>query len=324
MHDLQFLLQKQCIESERILLSGPSSPDGDSIGACLALQALLLQLGCQQVDVAGKLSFRYNWLPKSSCCLSDNELTASYSMVIILDGDHHRLTQAVKSAFKKAKVTAIIDHHQSTKPKDYTLALIDPNASSTCTLIFELAHAWDCQIDEAIATNLYAGLVFDTGAFRYQNTTAETLKMAESLMTMGIDHSMISAKILSERRPEGVQLFAHVLQNIQYLRNKSITVGIIQLDRFRHFNCIEEDIEGIVEQLLFITGVEVAALCIEQSKQTFKVSLRSRTVVDVAALAHSISQSGGGHIRAAGATVHLPIHTGIEVIKEKLLAAFSQ
>ena len=147
--------------------------------------------------------------------------------------------------------------------------------------------------------------------------------MAESLMMMGIDHSMISAKILSERRPEGVQLFAHVLQNIQYLRNKSVTVGLIQLDRFRHFNCIEEDIEGIVEQLLFITGVEVAALCIEQSEQTFKVSLRSRTVVDVAALAHSISQSGGGHIRAAGATVHLPIHTGIEMIKEKLLAAFS-
>ena len=324
MRDDHLLLKTHCLEANRILLSGPSSPDGDSVGACLALCALLEQLGCTQVDVAGDLSFRYSWLPNAARCIGNHEISTQYEMVIILDGDRHRLTQSVHDAFHHATTTAIIDHHRSTSTDGYTVALLDSKASSTCSMIFELAEAWGCQIDAQIATNLYAGLVFDTGAFRHQNTTPETLDMAKALMSHGIDHSLISAKILSERRPEGVQLLSHVLQNIQFMNDRSISIGIIRQTHFHQLGCIEEDIEGIVEQLLYITGVEVAALCIEKNSHALKVSLRSRSEINVAALAQSISTRGGGHIRAAGATVQQPFDSGLPMVKAKILAAFSR
>lgn len=317
----QFL--ELALKAQYILLSGPKGLDGDSIGACLALKALLQQQGCHNIDIAGTLSFRYSWLPDASSCIPDCDIESQYDLVVILDGDRHRLTPTVQKAFEKARHTAVIDHHQSSSNAGYDLALLDPQASSTCTMIFEMAHTWGCTVNIDIATQLYAGLVFDTGAFRYQNTTPETFKLASALIQTGINHPEITTRILAERRAEGVQLLAHVLSKIQFYNEETIAYGQIRLADFTQMNCIEEDIEGIVEQLLFITGIELACLCIEKSDSAVKISLRSRRQINVATLAQSISPHGGGHVRAAGAFVPMNFDLAKPFIHQKLLAAFS-
>jgi phosphoesterase RecJ-like protein len=315
-------LKNKVKSTRRILLSGPKDPDGDSIGACLALRSLLKQEGCPVVDIAGTLSFRYRWLPDADVFIEDASVKPHYDMVIVLDGDKFRVSTQVKSCFEQAEVKGIIDHHRSTSPEGYDIAIIEPNSPSTCSIIFDLAESWKSVLNKDIATNLYVGLIFDTGGFRYQNTDGDTLKMAAVLLGYNVDHPTINARILAEKRPQGIQLLGHVLNTVQFYNKGSIAVGHVRLEDFERFDCIDEDIEGMVEQLLYITGVELSCLCIERSTTFVKVSLRSRSKVDVSVLAKQISVNGGGHVRAAGAPVNQPFHQAWPRVQKVILGAF--
>ena len=99
------------LSSNRVLLTGPVKPDGDSIGACLALKAALVQHGVS-VDIAGDIVDRYAWIPGADAFLSDSEIeNAHYETVVILDGDQARLTKGAEKVFNSATQKAIIDHH---------------------------------------------------------------------------------------------------------------------------------------------------------------------------------------------------------------------
>jgi bifunctional oligoribonuclease and PAP phosphatase NrnA len=312
-----------CSSTKRILLSGPIGPDGDSIGACLAFQELLLTMGCKTVHVAAELSFRYSWLPHAEGCLSNDEIQSNYDVVIILDGDQHRLTPQVKSAFGAAKTKCIIDHHSSSKSTEYDVAIIDPYATATCSIIYDIMTLWDCPLTTSIATNIYVGLIFDTGGFRYANTTVETHRLAAELLQKNIDHAYISAMILTEKRPQGIQLLGQVLTTVQYFGKDQIAFSTITQSTMNQLGCVLDDLEGIVETILYISGVELSCLCIEKPS-SIKVSLRSRSKVNVASLAKKLSTHGGGHMRAAGATINKSLMTGLPYIQSKLLDAIAE
>lgn len=312
-----------CSSTKRILLSGPIGPDGDSIGACLAFKELLTTMGCKTVHVAAELSFRYSWLPHAENCLSDDEIQANYDVVIILDGDQHRLTPAVESAFLSAKTQCIIDHHSSSKSAEYDVAIIDPHATSTCSIIYELMALWGCSLTTSIATNIYVGLIFDTGGFRYANTKVETHQLAAELLKKDIGHAKISAMILTEKRQQGIKVLGQVLTTLQYFGNEQIAFSTITQSTMDKLGCVSDDLEGIVETILYISGVELSCLCIEKAS-SIKVSLRSRSKVNVASLAKKLSTHGGGHMRAAGATVNKSLVEGIPYIQSKLLDAITE
>lgn len=286
-----------------VLLTGPVAPDGDSIGACLALARGLRAMGVGRVDVAGVVSYRYAWMPGADGMIPDAGIEPGYDLVIVLDGDARRLEAPVAAAFQAARTRAIVDHHRSTRPEGYDLALLDPSAASTCDLVHELLLAWGLEPDRPTAQLIFAGMVFDTGGFRHSNTRPETLRRAARLIEQDIDHAAISTRILFDRSVAGVRLLAAVLGSAEYVAGGRLALAQASYALGSGLGAGPGDIEGIVDHLVCTVGVELACFFIEREPGVVKLSLRSRARVDVAALARRLSPDGGGHPRAAGASI---------------------
>jgi len=288
-----------------VLLTGPVGPDGDSLGACFAMQRVLRRFGVH-ADVAGTHSYRYAWLPGAASMVPDEQVAPSYRSVVILDGDRHRLTPPVEAAFEAAEVRGIVDHHQSTRPDGYTHPWLDPAAESTCGMLLRACgpQEWDVPLDTELATLLYTGLAFDTGGFRYSNTTPDSHRAAAELLAKGVDHVSVCARMFAERRAEGVLATGEILSSARWLHGRALCVSRVPLELQRRLGLVDGDFEGVVDALVHTIGTHVAALLVERSDGSVRVSLRSRGEVDVAAVAGSVAPTGGGHRKAAGATVH--------------------
>jgi len=294
-------LRRLCTQAKRILLTGPILPDGDSIGACLALRRVIQSVSSASVEITGKIPYRYQWMPDIDRIKEDLLPHDHYDVAIVLDGDRYRLPQNIERVYNRSKYTVLIDHHASTDPDVYTVALLDTTAASTCQIILTIMDLWDVSLNPDIAERIYTGLIFDTGGFRHSNTTATVHQIAARLLRTGIDHSQIFNSVLIERKQSGLALLAHAISNRILLANNRIVFSTISQADFLALNCTQGDIDGIIDSLVFTTNVELACLCIERGQHQVKLSLRSRKEVNVAALAQQIHPDGGGHIRAAGA-----------------------
>jgi len=228
----------------------------------------------------------------------DHLVQDNYDVVIVLDGDRHRLHPVVARAFAAAEARIILDHHRSTQPVGYELSLIVPDAASTCELVVSVIELWGLTLDEAAAKVLYTGLIFDTGGFRHSNTRPATFELAARLVSTGFDHSALTNRILHERRASGIRLLGHVL--VDATIEGELAWAVVRQTDFERCSAEYRDLEGIVDQLLLTVGVELACLFIERAPKRVKLSLRSRARVDVSMMARSLDEDGGGHRRAAG------------------------
>ncbi len=309
-------------QTARVLLTGPIDPDGDSIGACLALAVGIRQRHpAVTVHVAGNPGNRYAWMAGADAMLPDAQVRPDYDLVMVLDGDRHRLEAPVDAAFKAARFRAIVDHHGSTGEAGYDLHLLDRTAASTCQMVYPLLQLWSVSVDLPMAELLYTGIIFDTGGFRHSNTTPATHRLAARLVEIGVDQSAVCIRVLSERSFAGVQLLGHVLQRSQLIGGGRVAIGSVPHGLFSTLGASYEDLEGVVDALLHIRGVEVACLFIEKEPERVKLSLRSRREVDVAAIAARLSPNGGGHARAAGALLLGPLQAALDRVPAVLEAA---
>lgn len=307
--------------SRRVLLTGPEGPDGDSIGACLALQAALRTLLPDlQVDVAGTPGYRYAWLPGAAGMIHDDRVGA-YDGVIVLDGDRKRLPRQVAAAFASAGWTGIIDHHRSTDADGYTWAWLEGTTESTCVMVRDLMRAWNIPLDRDYAAMLYTGLIFDTGAFRYSNTKASSHTLAAELLATGIDHAEIVLKVLAERRTAGFKLLAGMLAGARFWADGKVLVAVYTQALADTVGANEMDVEGVVDILQHTQGVEIGMVLVEKGPRRVKLSLRSRGGVDVAALAKRLNERGGGHAKAAGTGLELSVAEALAHIEPIMTAA---
>ena len=294
-------LKRLVLESKSVLLTGPASADGDSVGATLALADAIRELGVPRVDVAADLVARYRWMPGAPQVLENAAVGADYDLVIVMDGDRHRLAPRVEEAFHKASRKVIVDHHGTTDESGYDLAILDPTAAATCMQVMSILEAWGTTLTPAIAENLYVGLIFDTGGFRYSNTKPGTLRVAARLLEAGFDHARAASRILMDKSPAGMRLHSSVSSDAQFHSNGEVAVGICSRSLMNTCGADVGDLDGLVESLLYVEGVEVSVVLVERGPDAVKLSFRSRGLVDVAALAKSLTHRGGGHAKAAGA-----------------------
>lgn len=304
--------------AQRVLLTGPVDPDGDSIGACLALSQMVQQrFPTVQVQVAGDPGFRYARLPGADGMIPDAQVGLDHDLVVVMDGDKDRLHPQVEAAFKAAGARVIVDHHRTTGTDGYDLAILEPQAESTCGMVLRILDAWGLSLDAAIAANLYTGLIFDTGGFRYTNTSAQTLRDAARMLETGIDHAQLSINTLMERRAQGMRLNARVLDTAEFSLGGELLCGVVTLALLSELGATRADVEGIVDAMVYVAGVQVAVLFIERGPGAIKLSFRSRGRVDVAAVARSLTERGGGHAKAAGASME----GGMDQVRAQTVAA---
>lgn len=291
-----------------VLLTGPVGADGDSLGATLALAHVLARHGVT-ADVTGATGRRYGFLPGAEDLLEDDAVAeraeaSPWHTVVVMDGDRDRLPPGVERAWRAASVRAVVDHHKSTTTEGYDLAWIEPGATSTCHMLLAALRERGEALDPTLATLLHVGTVFDTGGFRFENTTPDVLRSAAELVEAGARHVDITTHVLMERSWSGLQALARVIAGARRLAGGRLAIGEIPRSLIEELDLAPEDLEGIVDRLLFTRDTQVAALLIERDGH-IKVSLRSRGDVDVAALAARLSPTGGGHRKAAGARSEL-------------------
>jgi len=202
----------------------------------------------------------------------------------------------------KDKDIVMIDHHLEPDPR-IPLAWSKPGMSSTAEMVYDfLKHSgWlDRYASRELATLLYTGIMTDTGSFRYGTTTGDTHRAAAGLIDMGADNEDIHVRVFDTYSYDKLQLLAHALQNMRYLKDCGATFMVLDKDTLEKFNHRPGYTEGIVNYGIALDGVNFTALVKElPGLDHIKLSFRSKGDFDVNRFARRWFE-GGGHKNAAG------------------------
>ncbi|MDO4166130.1 MAG: bifunctional oligoribonuclease/PAP phosphatase NrnA [Eubacteriales bacterium] len=302
-------------KANRIMVAGHIRPDGDCIGACIALHYYI------QNNFPGKttdiyletLPERFLPLDPERSIVADQISSDPYDLFIAVDCSSSDRLGKAGQAFLQAEKTICVDHHIS-NASYADENFLTPDSSSTCEVLFELMGE-DALVPE-IAAPLYVGIAYDSGVFRYSNTSARTMEIAGKLIQTGIPFWELIDRCISQRTYKQTQLLGRTLQSSLRLLDGKCIVGMITMHMMQLYGAKTEDIDGIIEQLRVTEGVEVAILLFELSEMEYKVSMRSNGFIDVSQIA--VHFSGGGHKKAAGFQMDGSLYDVINGITEYL------
>lgn len=292
--------------AKSIGIVGHVRPDGDCAGSCLAMYRYLKNVMAEDTIIDMYLEEIPEKLRISDDVANvkqENVNNIQYDIFISLDsGSLDRLGFA-QNYFSTANKTINIDHHISNTGFGSVNHVI-ADASSTCEVIFDLFQ--EEKIDLQIAKALYMGIIHDTGVFKHSNTTKKTMEIAGKLISKGVPFSeMIDETFYRKDFHQNQILGRCLLESILMLDGKCI-VSSVSRSILEFYNVVSSDLDGIIDQLRITQGVEVAILIHETNAAEYKVSMRSNGVVDVRKVA--VYFGGGGHVMAAGCTMHGTFH----------------
>jgi len=311
MNATQTATAKKLLEgSKKVVIIGHKNPDGDAVGSTSALSLFLKSQGHDtQVIVPNDFPDFLKWMPASEDILIYNQNTdvankhiSEANIICTLDFNSLSRVGDMETPLTNATADFImIDHHQS--PDDYAvLTYSDTAMGSTCEMVYHFIAALDKtqHISEAIATNLYTGIMTDTGSFRFASTTATTHKVVAHLMDAGIKHNKIHEHVYDASSPERIKLLGVALNNLQiFPEYKTAFISLSQKELDEH-KFQKGDTEGFVNYALSVKGIVFAAIFIEDRKNNIiKISLRSKGDFSVNLVARTHFE-GGGHNNAAG------------------------
>ena len=303
---------RQIEQRDRFVLTSHARPDGDAIGSALACCQILRAMG-KHADVVlhDGVPRIYRALPFADQVLQASHVGGNYEAAIILECDsvHRTRLEGLEDRFLIS-----IDHHVSGRPFAH-VNWIDPHAVATGEMVFRLAREAGTPFSPEMATCLYTALMTDTGSFMFQGTNEHTFALARELVLAGADPSHCARNIYFAHSVAKMRLLGEALRNLNTEGHVGWTwVGQEQMERW---GAKEEDCEGLVNYVLSIGEVEVAAFLRELSDGRFRVSLRSKGKLDVAKVAEGFG--GGGHECASGCSVDGPlghaVHLGLESLR---------
>jgi bifunctional oligoribonuclease and PAP phosphatase NrnA len=305
--------------ANHVVLTTHVNADGDGVGSEIGLWYMLRAQGIS-VKIANptRIPDRFDFLIPEGADASKHAVheIERADIVASLDiGDITRLGELAAVINKRQPPFVCIDHHVGPVKLPAGPCLIAPDATATAELIFDLASVAGWPLTPESAQALYVGLLTDTGGFRFSNTTARALRVAAALLEKGVDPEEVYASVYASA-PEGrVRLLAEVLQTLVVEPDVGLAWVSVPADALRRHEVTPDDLDGIVEFPRSIAGVRLALLFRHIGNGRIKVSFRSMGEVDVAALADQFG--GGGHHRAAGAS----LSGTMADVEEKVLTA---
>lgn len=296
-------------------VSGHVNPDGDCAGSCLASYNYIKENYPDiQIDVyLDPIPNIFKFLKSSDEIKAPGTEKKEYDLFLAQDcGDAARLG-AAEHYFHEAKKTVCIDHHKS-NGAFADINYIYPEASSTSELIYDLIE--DEKISKAVAECIYLGIVHDTGVFQYSCTSSKTMNIAGRLMDKGIDFTRIINDTFFEKTYEQTRIMAAALLKSQRFLDETCIFSFITREEMEEYHVLPKHLEGIVSQMRAVKGVDTAVFLYQNGENSYKVSMRSSNLVDVAEIA--VGFGGGGHARAAGATMEGDARQIRDLILEKI------
>ena len=303
----------------RVALTTHVNSDGDGVGSEVALWHLLTAQGLDPVITnPTPIPDRFQFMLPAGADRSDRaakEIAAARAVVVMDISDLSRLGDLGPAVAAGGGPTVCIDHHVSPGSLPAGPRLVDPEAAATAELVFDLACALRWPISAEAARAMYVGILTDTGAFRFSNTSPRALEVASALLRCGVDPESIYESVYSSA-PEGrIRLTAEVLGTLVVEPDIGLAWVTVPPDALARHGATADDLDGIVEFPRSIAGVRLALLFRQLANGKAKVSFRSLGNVDAAELAHQFG--GGGHRKAAGAS----IDGSLAAVQERVLAA---
>jgi len=307
-------LQSLLATQKRIAIIPHKNPDGDAIGASLGLYHYLMQAGHDSKVISpNDYPAFLKWMPgsdsvwrwdKQSKEAADHLMNSD--LVFTLDfNDLSRSGEIYGSLVNLNTTFVMVDHHR--EPTNYAQIMYsDPKMSSTSEMIYKMIHALGDhdRIDADIASCLYAGIVTDTGSFRYASTTEETHRVAAKLIERGAAHDRIHTQIYDTNSPDRLYLLSTALKNLKIIPEYHTSYMTLSGQELRDHNFKKGDTEGFVNYGLSLGGINFTAIFIENGEDgIIKVSLRSKGSFDVNTFARA-HFNGGGHLNAAGGRIN--------------------
>ena len=295
---------------KKIVVVGHKNPDGDAVGSSLGLCNFLKQKGHHvQVVMPNDFPDFLKWIPEASSIINyeqnfEETKTAIQKAEIIFTLDFNAFNRTGNLATELEQATAdfiLIDHHQ--QPDDYALVTYsDVAMCSTSEMVFHFMEKLKGiqLLNKKIATQLYVGIMTDTGSFRFSTTTATTHRVIANLIEAGAENACIHQNVYDTNSPDRLKLLGTALNNIVILPQFRTAYITISQNELNNNNFKKGDTEGFVNYALSISGVIFAIIFIENKKEDIvKISLRSKGGFSVNEFSRN-HYNGGGHINAAG------------------------
>ena len=297
-------------DKRKIVIIPHKNPDGDAIGSSTALKYYLDNFN-HNVDIISPNQFPefLKWMdPNNIIKIFDEDEKYSQKIIdaeLIFTLDFNNLVRisGMKEYVEKSNAKIImIDHHE--EPSNYAdFMYSEPKMSSTCEMIYHFIEKMGDvdKINKNISRSLYAGIMTDTGSFKFPSTTELTHLVISNLLKTGISHSDIHNHIYDNNKFERVQLLSFALSKIKIIENLNTCYISLSQKELNKFNYEKGDTEGIVNYGLSIKNIKFAVIFMENSNDNvIRISLRSRGDFDVNQFSKNIF-GGGGHKNAAGA-----------------------
>ena len=303
------ILQK----SKRVAVIIHERPDGDAIGSALALKMALEQNGKEVMVISpDRIPDFLRWLPGADKIIEANrqfdaaqKAVQSAGVVFILDFNAlYRAGENLEKLLEKrlGEVPFImIDHHlQPDERIPYIFS--DPGRASTAELVYEflLKTGLVKEFSPEIATALYAGILTDTGSFRFNKTSGETHRVVSRLIDAGADNSQIYSRIFDTYSYDKLQLLGEAIRRIKVIPECATSYIILDEETLKKYNFQPGDTEGIVNYGLMLDGINFTVLVTQKpGEKSLRMSFRSKGDFDVNTFARRYF-NGGGHKNAAG------------------------
>ncbi len=315
-------------ESKKIVLTTHLIPDGDAIGCELAFYYYLKEKN-KKVSIINHSPTpnNYKFLDSKNVIRffrEDKEknikLINNADLIFILDTNEYNRTKGLSDYLKKSKAKKIcIDHHLGNNKKFFDIYLSDTTVPATAVLLYKLIRYDNNRyINKKVATNLYAGIMTDTGSFRFPRTTAETFLICADLIKKGADPVAIYEETYNKVKKEKIKLLGKFIDSLTFHNNNSLAIGVVTQEDLKNYDSDVQDIEGFSTVVMSIAGIKMGIVIVEM-KHDIKCSFRSKGNINVRNFAKIFG--GGGHKNAAGAT--FPLQDPYR-LKDKLIRYYTK
>lgn len=290
-------------KSKTICILGHQNPDGDCIGATLAIYNYIKnKYGVEKIvkPFLTEFSTKFNALPNANVITSDTADGTTFDLCIAVDTSNKDRFKDFERYFDDAKDTIVIDHHEHNTVPAKT-SIIFENAIATCEILYKFLDKE--YIDKNVAMCLYIGIATDSGVFRYRDTSKETFEIAGELISYGFNFTELLDTIVFDNTMQQRKAQGLAFERLKLICNGQVSFSYLNDNDMRELGISKVDIDNIIVYLREICNIKLAAFAYETGHNIYKISLRSKlNKYNVASFAKN--HEGGGHALAAGCIYH--------------------
>ena len=312
---------------EKFIISTHESPDGDGLGGEIALKELLDWLGKTTIILnSDSIPEKFSFIDIDSDVNVYSEIFQppddlhEYALFVLDTNDFNNTGIAYRYLKDKIREVFIIDHHEGGQDK-FESNFIKVEASSVCEIMYEILASFNCTISYKSAQALYAGILFDTGSFRYPKTTPKTFRIIAHLVEIGANPFSIFEQIYENNSLSSFELRAMMLASMEIFFDGKLILLKLTPEMIIKSGASFTEGEMNINLPLSIKGVLAGVLVKQEEGGPVKVSLRTKGDYDVGKIA--IANGGGGHKNAAGFKSKLDIESTCKIIVEELSVFFN-